>query len=110
MELPVINDAKPAKVYRFYKTLMYSVKLLETLGKLDKVSGMARSVMEKLRGIKADLVKGEEEWRQSDYERLSQFNVLGLVDSPEYDQKEVYAEFQEQLVRSKEGWYETGLP
>ena len=47
MGLPVISDAKPAKVHEFYKTLTYSVQSLETLGKLDKVSGMARSVMEK---------------------------------------------------------------
>ena len=36
---------------------------------------------------------------QSDYEGLCQLDVLGLADSPIYDQKEVYDEFQEQLVR-----------
>lgn len=40
---------------------MYSVQSLGTLGILDKVSGIARSVMEKLIGIKADLVRGEDE-------------------------------------------------
>ncbi|XP_046841821.1 uncharacterized protein LOC124435934 [Xenia sp. Carnegie-2017] len=47
---------------------------------------------------------------QSDYEELCRLDVLGLADKPENDQHEVYAEFQEQLVRSEEGWYETGLP
>jgi hypothetical protein len=37
-------------------------------------------------------------------------DVLGLADNPEHDQHEVYAEFREQLTRSEEGWYETGLP
>ena len=41
---------------------------------------------------------------QSDYEGLCQLDVLGLADSPEHDQHEVYAKFKEQLVRSKEGW------
>ncbi|XP_046862784.1 uncharacterized protein LOC124456361 [Xenia sp. Carnegie-2017] len=47
---------------------------------------------------------------QSDYEELCRLDVLGLADKPKNDQHEVYAEFQEQLVRSEEGWYETGLP
>ena len=36
--------------------------------------------------------------------------MLGLVDSPPYHQQAVYSEFKEQLVRSKQGWYQTGLP
>ena len=36
-------------------------------------------------------------------------HVLGLEDSPDVDQNLVYEEFKEQLVRSLEGWYETGL-
>ena len=35
--------------------------------------------------------------------------MLGLADSPLYDQQTVYSEFKEQLVRSEQGWYETGL-
>jgi hypothetical protein len=47
---------------------------------------------------------------RTDYEDLCRLDVLGLEDRPKYDQQEVYAEFREQLVRSDEGWYETGLP
>ena len=47
---------------------------------------------------------------QSDYEELCRLDVLGLADKPENDQSEIYSEFQEQLTRSEEGWYETGLP
>ena len=36
--------------------------------------------------------------------------MLGLVDTAEHDQGSVYSEFKEQLVRSPNGWYETGLP
>ena len=36
-------------------------------------------------------------------------HVLGLEDSPDVDQNLVYEEFKEQLLRSPEGWYETGL-
>ena len=45
----------------------------------------------------------------TDYEELCSLGVLGLEDKPAGDQQAVYSEFQEQLVRHPEGWYETGL-
>ena len=45
-----------------------------------------------------------------EYEELCRLDVLGLSDTPTNDQRNVYAEFQEQLTRDEEGWYETGLP
>ena len=45
----------------------------------------------------------------TDYEELCSLDVLGLEDKPAGDQRAVYREFQEQLVRHQEGWYETGL-
>ena len=45
-----------------------------------------------------------------DYEKLCSLDVLGLADSPTGAQGDVHEEFKEQLVRSSEGWYETGLP
>ena len=46
----------------------------------------------------------------TDYEELCRLDVLGLEDFPTGDQENVYAEFKEQLTRSPEGWYESGLP
>ena len=45
-----------------------------------------------------------------DYEELCKLDVHGLADSPAGDQGLVHDEFKEQLSRSEEGWYETGLP
>ena len=36
--------------------------------------------------------------------------MLGLEDSTTGDQASVYEEFQEQLKRSPDGWYEVNLP
>ncbi|XP_028413673.1 uncharacterized protein LOC114536529 [Dendronephthya gigantea] len=47
---------------------------------------------------------------QVDFDKLCRLDVLGIADSAENDQLPVYQEFQEQLERSSEGWYETGLP
>jgi hypothetical protein len=44
---------------------------------------------------------------QLEVDKLCRLDVLGLADS---DQLPVYEEFQVQLKRSPEGWYETGLP
>jgi len=46
----------------------------------------------------------------ADYEKLCALDVLRLADSATGGQSAVYDEFKEQLVRSPEGWYETGLP
>ena len=46
----------------------------------------------------------------TDYEELCKLDVLGMRDKPSADQSDVYEEFKEQLTRSPEGWYETGLP
>ena len=45
-----------------------------------------------------------------DYEQLYQLDVLGLAESSDGDQNIIYTEFKEQLQRSKQGWYQTGLP
>ena len=44
-----------------------------------------------------------------DYQQLCSLDVLGLQDRPDGDQQSVYDDFKEQLKRSDEGWYETGL-
>ena len=47
---------------------------------------------------------------QVDYDELCKLDVLGFADHPVGDQNEVFEEFKEQLQRSKDGWYQTGLP
>ena len=46
----------------------------------------------------------------TDYEQLCSLDVLGRQDRPDGDQQSVYDDdFKEQLRRSDDGWYETGL-
>eukprot|EP00112_Aurelia_sp_Birch-Aquarium-sp1_P000960 Seg1093.6 transcript_id=Seg1093.6/GoldUCD/mRNA.D3Y31 product="hypothetical protein" protein_id=Seg1093.6/GoldUCD/D3Y31 len=45
----------------------------------------------------------------ADYEDLCRLDVLGLEDRASDDQATVFEDFKEQLTRSPEGWYETGL-
>jgi len=46
---------------------------------------------------------------QEDLKSLYSLDVLGLTDTKEGDQQDVYAEFKEQLMRKPEGCYETRL-
>ena len=45
----------------------------------------------------------------ANYEQLCSLDVLGLQDQPNESQQSVYQDFKQQLRRSEEGWYETGL-
>jgi len=70
MELPVISEANPSKVKEFYKQLRFNVQSLETLGRLSDVKENVRSTLDKLKGIKADLVRGHDKWRDWGFEDL----------------------------------------
>ena len=68
--LPVITGTQPAPIHEFYKKLVYNVQSLETLGKLKDVTGNVRSVLDKLKGVKADLVRGQIDWQDWDFPQL----------------------------------------
>ena len=72
MGLPTILGGNPQEVVMFYKKLLYNVQSLETLGKLREVSGNVRAVLDKLRGIKADLVLEQDGWQEWDFSQLLQ--------------------------------------
>ena len=70
MELPVITGTNPRKIKEFYKQLRFNVQSLDTLGRLADVKGNVRSTLDKLKGIKTDLVRGNETWRDWDFKDL----------------------------------------
>ena len=51
---------------------VYSVQSLETLGKLKDVKGNVRFVIDKLKGIKSELVRGHSGWQDWDFTQLVQ--------------------------------------
>ena len=61
--LPIITGTQPVPIHEFYKKLVYNEQSLETLSKLKNVTGNARSVLDKLKGAKADLVRGQTYWQ-----------------------------------------------
>ena len=54
--LPVIQNSDPNRIQDFYEKLVISVQALDTMNKLKEINGYARLTLDKLPGIRADLV------------------------------------------------------
>ena len=53
---------QPGKIHDFYDTLLQNVQSLETLGKTSECLSLVRGVLNKLPGMKVELVKGHQDW------------------------------------------------
>ncbi|CAB4034174.1 Pol poly, partial [Paramuricea clavata] len=58
LELPHITSPSPKKIGEFYEKLSYSVQALETMKRLDQVSGNVSMTLDKLPAIRGDLARG----------------------------------------------------
>ena len=70
LELPKVSGNQPQKIHQFYERLLYNVQSLETLGKLNKVNGNVALTIDKLPGIRGDLVRNDEDWQSWDFLQL----------------------------------------
>ena len=70
MGLPAIIGANPTKIHQFYEALSFNVQALETLGKLKEVNGYVRLSIDKLPGIRGDLVRTDENWQEWDFPKF----------------------------------------
>ena len=63
ISLPVVFGSHPNKVHDFYEKLMSSVQALETMRDLNVIKGYVRNTLDKLPGIRADLVRLDNSWQ-----------------------------------------------
>ena len=63
MSLPQVNNTNPQKIRDFSETLLYSVQALDTMGKIKEMNGYVRVTLDKLQGIRANLVRNEDNWQ-----------------------------------------------
>ena len=70
IHLPTIQGTNAGKIHEFYNQLLSNVQSLETLGKLREVNGYVRMCLDKLEGIRGDLVRTDDDWRQWDFIKL----------------------------------------
>ena len=70
MSLPSIYGANPNKVSQFYEKLCSNVQALETMGKLGEVNGYVRMTLNKLEGIRGDLMRTDDDWQEWRFPQL----------------------------------------
>ena len=62
--LPTIQGSQPVKIHEFYGRLVTNVQALEMMGKIKDINGYVRVTLDKLPGIRADLVRLDDEWQE----------------------------------------------
>ena len=65
--LPYIGNADTYKIHRFYEKLQRNINTLDTMGKLRGIKGYVRFTLDKLGGIRADLVQMDDNWQNWDF-------------------------------------------
>ena len=70
MSLPNVPGCQPSRIHNFYETLMYNVQSLETMGKLSEVNGYVRATIDRLKGIRGNLVRMDDNWQEWKFPNL----------------------------------------
>lgn len=68
--LPTVQGSQPSKIHEFYENLVTNAQALETMGKIKEINGYVRVTLDKLPGIRADLVRLDEDWQDWDFPRM----------------------------------------
>lgn len=101
MDLPHIQGANTKKISEFSEKLFYCVQALETMKKLSKVNGNVPMTLDKLSGIRGDLVRTDPNWEQWDFVQLAQAVKQWIRRNP-IDAKTQERETTEQQIRKRE--------
>ncbi len=99
--LPTVTGSQPNKIHEFYETLVTSVQSLETLGKLTQVSGYVRMTLDKLEGIRSNLVRTDDSWQEWKFPHLVEALRKWTERNPLKQEKEVEKPKQRWSNRSK---------
>jgi len=71
LELPVISGVDVKVIHQFHERLAYCVQSLQLImGKLDQVNGNVSMTLDKLPGIRGDLVRTDDSWESWDFVKL----------------------------------------
>ena len=82
LDLPVISGVDVKAIHQFHERLAYCVQSLETMGKLDQVNGNVSMTLDKLPGIRGDLVRTDDSWESWDFVKLCEALRLWIRRNP----------------------------
>ena len=72
LDLPQILNSNARRIAEFSEKLTYCVRALETLKKLDQINRNVSMTLDKLAGIRGDLVRTDPEWESWDFSKLAE--------------------------------------
>ena len=70
MGLPVITRTNPTRINEFYEKMVTNIQTLESMGKEKDMRGYVRLSLHKLPGIRADLVRLDDNWQEWGFPQL----------------------------------------
>ena len=65
-----MNNSNRYKIHEFSEKLLSNVQALETMGKLKEINGDVRITLDELQGIRADLVRTDDDWQDWKFPQL----------------------------------------
>ena len=71
-DLPFIPNQNLHRIHDFCDKLMFSVQSLQTMGKLEQVNGYVAMTLDKLPGIRGDLVRTDPSWENWTFDKLTE--------------------------------------
>ena len=64
MVLSVISETNPTRINEFYEKLVTNIQTSESMGRKKDIRGNVRLTLDKLPGIRADLVRLDDNWQE----------------------------------------------
>ena len=68
--LPTVHGTQPAKIHDFYGKLSSHIQVLEIMGKVKEIGGFVRVTLDKLPGVRADLLRLDDNWQEWGFREL----------------------------------------
>lgn len=88
MSLPATHGTNPNKISEFYEKLSSNVQALESMGKLQQVSGYVRITLDKLEEIRGDLVRTDDDWQDWEFPQfLETLRKWTVRNPPKHEEK-----------------------
>ena len=79
MGLSVITETNPTRINEFYEKLVTNIQTLESMGKKKGIRGYVRPTLDKLPGIKSDLVRLDDNWQEWRFQQLVEALTMGVT-------------------------------
>ena len=100
MNLPHIKGVNVARIHDFLNKLLPSIQALESMGKLQEIAGYAMMTLNKLEGIRADLIRLDNDWQEWGFPKLVEASIKWTERNP------ILHEVREKIFTATQGTYQ----